>query len=609
MENLLEFRRIHLCDSQNQVIVDDLSFEVRPGEVHAIICTRGFVLDKLLDMFSGQRPCAVSGTVLFDGACMDAAKYFSGDKGMAYILQDNTLYSDFSAIDNIYFNERFSFHYDREKKRQECQEVLDSVGLKLNLDCPVAGLSPEERKMLEFLRFFLSGKRLAVVSESVVRFSADYLFKLNRLIDIYKKRGKSIIFLTSSVDDVMRIADRVSVLERERITRTYTVEEIYNSPQQFFNLLTGWMHIDNIQGDTYLETFDAIVQMRNISYSSYELGSVLQTLAANIKKIVKAAYCSIYLHNHSDILVISEESAEERVSLRPEFIRSFISSNSGIMRFYRNDGNFQDLFSQGTDCAVLVCIPVIIESRNMGMLLLGYTQDREISRNDELFMMSFSKEISLAIETTHLLGRSTLLQESHHRIKNNLQTIINLLYMQEIASLKKDGEITEYVDALVTRIKSIAIVHDLISKEKTSSYITMKDIIEKIMKTYDHQKIRFEVSVENINLPYNISTSIALLINEIISNCTKHAFTDKKTDKTITVQCKQEDRHIHLKIADNGKGLPENFDYTQAESVGMSIIRSTLCELRGTIRFSGKNGTEISIAVPEERFSIVGGIG
>ena len=608
MENLLEFKHIHLYDSQNRVILKDLSFEVRPGEVHAIICAGGVVLDKLLDMFCGQRQYAVSGTVVCEGVSMDAAKYFSGDKGISYILQDNTLYSAFSAIDNIYFNERFSFHYSREKKSRECRSVLDAVGLRLDLDCVAAGLPPEERRIVEFLRFFLSGKRLAIVHESVMRFSADYLFKLNRLIGMYKSKGKSIIFLTSSVDDVMRIADRVSVLERERITRTYKVEEIYNSPQQLFDLLTGWMHIDNIPQDNYLETFDAIVQIRNISYSSYELGSVLQTLAANIKKIVKAAYCNIYLHNHSDILVISEEGGEERILLRPEFIRNFISSNSGLMRFYKNDGNFQNLFGRDTDCVVLVCIPVIIESHNMGMLMLGYTQPREISRNDELFMMSFSKEISLAIETSHLLGRSTLLQESHHRIKNNLQTIINLLYMQEIAALKKDGEITEYVDALVTRIKSIAIVHDLISREKTGSYITMKDIIGKILKIYDHQNIRFKVSVENISLPYNISTSIALLINEIISNCTKHAFTGRKSGKAITVQCKKAGPYIHLRIADNGKGLPPDFDYTQAESVGMSIIRSTLCELRGTIHFSEKNGTEVSIAVPEERFSVVGRI-
>lgn len=92
---------------------------------------------------------------------------------------------------------------------------------------------------LEFLRFFLSGKELAVVYESVMRFSADYLFKLNRLIDLYKRKGKSIVFLTSSVDDAMRIADRVSVLERERITKTYKVEKIYNSPQQFFDRLTA----------------------------------------------------------------------------------------------------------------------------------------------------------------------------------------------------------------------------------------------------------------------------------------------------------------------------------------------------------------------------------
>lgn len=605
MENLLEFKNICLRDSQNREILNDLSLEIRPGEVHAIICTREFVLDRLLDMFCGRQPYPVSGTVVYGQERMEAAKYFSGDKTMAYILQENMLYNDFSALDNIFFDERFSFHYDRKKRRRECRELLDRVGLKLDLERIVAELSSEERKILEFLRFFLNGKRLAVVYESVIRFSADYLFKLNRLINIYKAKGKSIIFLTSSVDDVMRIADRVSVLERERITQTYSIEEIYSSPQQLFNLLTGWMNIDNIQGDNYLETFDAIVQIRNISYSTYELGNVLQTLATNIEKIMKASYCNIYLYNSSDILVISEQSGEERISLRPEFIRNFIRSNSGIMHFYKNSENFQQMFRRDIDCTVLVCIPVVIESHNTGMLALGYTQDREISRNDELFMLSLAKEISLAIETSHLLGRSTLLQESHHRIKNNLQTIINLLYMQESAALKRDGEISEYVDSLVTRIKSIAIVHDLISREKASSYIMMKDMIEKILKTYEHQKIQFSVFADNINLPYSIATSIALLVNEIVSNCTKHAFTERRADKRITVRCEKREQYIYLQIADNGKGLPEDFDYGRTESVGMSIIRATLCELRGTIQFKRNHGTEVQITIPEERFSVV----
>ena len=608
MENLLDFRHIYLQDNRNKEVLNDLSFEVRVGEVHAIICTQEFILDKFLNMFCGRRPYPASGTVTYKGICLDAGKYFSGSKDMTYILRDNMLYSDFSVLDNIFFYEKFSFGYDREKKRAECQKVLDSIGLKFDLDRIVADLSVEEQKMLEFLRFFLGNDRIAVVYESVIRFSTDYLFKLNRLINIYKTKGKSIIFLTSSVDDAMRIADRISILEHQKITKTYTVEEIYNSPQQLFDLLTGWTHIDNIQEENYLETFDAIVQIRNISFSSYELGNVLQTLAANIKKIMRAPFCNIYLYNNADIFVISEEPSEEQVILRPEFIRNFIRSNSGIMHLCKKDEGFRHLFDRKMDCSVLVSIPIIIESHNFGMLMLGYHDVRDISRNDEILMMSLSKEVSLAIETSRLLGRSTLLQESHHRIKNNLQTIINLLYMQEAASSQTYGEISKYVDALVTRIKSIAIVHDLISKEKVGSYIVMGDIIEKILKIYDHQNINFSVSADNINLPYNIATSIALLINEIISNCTKHAFDESMYNREISVNCKKSGQHIYLQISDNGRGLPANFDYTKMESVGMTIIRATLCELKGTVHFDGTAGTTVSIMVPEEKFSVVNGI-
>ena len=136
----------------------------------------------------------------------------------------------------------------------------------------------------------------------------------------------------------------------------------------------------------------------------------------------------------------------------------------------------------------------------------------------------------------------------------------------------------------------------------------MGDIIEKILKIYDHQNINFSVSADNINLPYNIATSIALLINEIISNCTKHAFDESMYNREISVNCKKSGQHIYLQISDNGRGLPANFDYTKMESVGMTIIRATLCELKGTVHFDGTAGTTVSIMVPEEKFSVVNGI-
>lgn len=607
-EDLFRIDCLKSYNERNHRGFQNLSFDLKKGEVHAIVSTQVFALDMLLDTLCGKAPYPFAGTVFCGGKQSDASTFFIDNSKFAFILQGNLLYNDFSVLDNIYFNSRFSFHYNAEEKRRECQKVLDAVELDIDLNKIVVDLSLEERKMVEFLQFFLNRQSIAVVYESVMRFSTEYMFKLLRLIDLYKKRGKSIIFLTSSVDDAMRISDRISILDQERINKTYTISEIYNSPQKMFDLLTGWTHINNVQKDNSMEAFESIIQIRNISFSSYELGSVLQTLAMDIKQITRSEHCNIYLNYDRDIIIISSDNDDHRISVKSNFIRNFVCGSSSISVFHSGDKDYFRLFDSPAQCKTLACIPIIIESKNMGMLLLGYRHTYDVKKKDEVVFMTLSREISLAIETSRLLGRSTLLQESHHRIKNNLQTIINLLYMQE-AVAKKNGEadISQYVDAVVNRIKSISIVHDLITQEKTNSYIRLCDVVMKILKIYDHQNVEFIITVDDINLSYNIATSISLLINEIISNCIKHAFR-KDQKKMIRVCCKDTDDNVFITIADNGRGFPDNLDFDDTENIGMTIIRSTVRELLGEIKFITDHGAKIQMSIPKEKFSIISGI-
>jgi len=216
-----------------------------------------------------------------------------------------------------------------------------------------------------------------------------------------------------------------------------------------------------------------------------------------------------------------------------------------------------------------------------------------------------NKEISMAVETSRLLGRSILLQESHHRIKNNLQTIINLLYMQDIAAKhSSNGSKSIDVNTIVNRIKSIASVHDLITQGANNAYLTIKSIIKCVIEIYSSQAIMFFLNIDDIKLDYTHATSIALLINELISNCTKHAFT-KEQKKEITITCEKHEGTIDLSVTDNGKGLPGNFDIDKTMSVGMSIIRSIVAQLRGEISFANKKGAIVKISMSSEALSCI----
>ena len=601
---IFKLKNINLKDN-GKTLFSGLNFSVDAGEVHAVVSTQVFLLDKFLNILCG-RPPYPTGTVEYMDREYSAHTAFC-KKGikLTYVTQESMLYDDFSVMDNIFFSKRFSFGFNAAKNRALLTDLIESFGMEMDVDQKIYNLSYEERKIVELLAFCMNDERLAVFYETVLRLSIDSIFKLMRFIDVYKSKGKSVIFITSSVDDALKISDRVSILGQSGISNTFSSKEIRKNPQKIFYLLSGWTHINDVKADNYLETFESLIKIRDFSFSTYELSSVLQALSQNIKHFMQARICNIYINYDGDIIKISSDSAEKSFDLERNFINNFKKYNGEQLFINCSDAEYSDAFESRNTAKTMVCTPIVLESESAGVLQICYDKTYRPTRKEAMVLSSLNKEISIAIETSRLLGRSTLLQESHHRIKNNLQTIINLLYMQE-AVLKNSTEVdfSKVIDAIVTRIKSIALVHDLITNQNSSGTVMFGDVIKKILKIYDFENIKFHVDAEGISLPYANATSLALLLNELISNCTKHAF-ENVQKKEINISCNTAGDSICLTVSDNGRGLPEGFSIDTAKSVGMSIIKSMVSEFKGSIEFKSAKGTSVKIIIPKESFSII----
>ena len=528
-----------------------------------------------------------------------------------YILQENLLYSEFTALDNIYFNKKFSFQHISRNELAACMDLLEALDMKINVLQKVSSLSVEQCKIIEFVRFFLNKHPIAVLYETVIRLSLDSTYKIIKLTEKYKQVGKSMIFITSSVDDALKIADRISVLDNGRINRTFSASEIKKNPREIFYLLSGWTNIKNIQDDNQLEVFETLVQIRGISSSSYELNNTLQVMANSIRKFMCADSCRISLNFENNVINITSRKKEGYVPrVKQECINKFSQyANESAFAISMLDENFSTFFEEQGNTKTLICVPVFLDSNIVGNLQIAYEELYKVKKREIILLSTFGKEISIAIETSKLLGRSTLLQESHHRIKNNLQVIINLLYMQEamIESYDKNS-FRLSIETIVNRIKSIATVHDMLTNDRSiNSFISIKNVIEEIAKIYDLQSINFTLQVENVTLPYNKAASIALLINELINNCVKHAFPGVQA-KTICITCIDSDEKlIKLSVADNGIGLPAGFDFNSTQGVGMSIIRSVVNEFKGSIKFVSEKGTRVEIELPKKNFFMLDG--
>lgn len=208
------------------------------------------------------------------------------------------------------------------------------------------------------------------------------------------------------------------------------------------------------------------------------------------------------------------------------------------------------------------------------------------------------KKAQAQIEAS-LKEKEILLKEIHHRVKNNMQVISSLLNLQ-IRKITDPGYVNIF-KASQDRIRSMALVHDMLYRSKDlnqidfSSYI--KNLVNYLFQSYQvtEEDIKLHYQVENI--PLNITTAIScgLIINELVSNVLKHAFSpEEKGDIYLTFK-RQKDHKLLLRVKDTGSGLPQGFDIEKTTSLGMKIVSMLAGQIQGKLEFESNGGTEFRI--------------
>jgi ribose transport system ATP-binding protein len=278
-----------------------------------------------------------------------------------------------------------------------------------------------------------------------------------------------------------------------------------------------------------------------------------------------------------------------------------------VYYFSKRDGGFKKFFKINKDIGSFICVPLYIRSRLSGIIHIYYKEVYIYSEEEIKYLETIAHQAALAIHDTRLVGSSVLLQESHHRIKNNLQSIISLMSLYKM-SIKKDSRknVIEMLDDLMSKIKSIAAVHDLLSKDKLGrSIINLKEMIIKIVKfmSTTREEIKFNFELDDIFVSYSKASAIALVVNELVTNSLKYAFVGKENGE-ITIISKFHNETIKLVISDNGVGFPQNFDIQKNQDLGLSIVYSIVTkQLNGEIYVESANGAKVRIRIPVKQIS------
>jgi len=205
--------------------------------------------------------------------------------------------------------------------------------------------------------------------------------------------------------------------------------------------------------------------------------------------------------------------------------------------------------------------------------------------------------------------KNILIGEIHHRVKNNLQIIISLLNLQK--RYFNDERIRDVFRTTVNRIRSIGMIHEKLYKAQDLSNTDIAEYINDLSHYLFHSftdkanSIMLRVDVEKIYLDLNRSILCGLIINELVSNSMKHAFNgamkrkaEKNNEIMIKLEAKEED--LVLIVKDNGRGIPQNIDIANVESLGMKIITTLVKQLKGKLEIKSDRGMEVRITFAKE---------
>jgi PAS domain S-box-containing protein len=201
--------------------------------------------------------------------------------------------------------------------------------------------------------------------------------------------------------------------------------------------------------------------------------------------------------------------------------------------------------------------------------------------------------------TASLKEKEVLLQEIHHRVKNNLGIVSSLLQMQ--LRRIQDNEAANILRDSQNRIASIALVHEKLYRSQDLAKINfaqyISDLTAHLFASYNMRPHQIQLTIQVDEVCLNVETAIpcGLIINELISNALKYAFPNDRRGE-IQVRLYQEGETMTtLLVRDNGRGLPPDFELKTARTLGMTLVQGLVQQLRGTIAINRQQGTEFKV--------------
>lgn len=242
-----------------------------------------------------------------------------------------------------------------------------------------------------------------------------------------------------------------------------------------------------------------------------------------------------------------------------------------------------------------------------GVLEVDSADSGQFDLADADFLAGFAGLLGIAIERQQadaelqkaLEHQAMLTREMSHRVKNSLASVVGLLRVQSRSA--QSEEVQNALKDAASRITTIAQVHDHLWRSTRIGFVDIADFVagELCRKLQETLAFKIDCNFDHLMIPADKAIPLGLLINELVTNAGKHAYSDKSGE--IQVAGEGRGAELHVVVADQGVGLPANFDMDQPRaSLGFKVIKSLLAQLNGRIAVSSNEpkGTTIQLDIP-----------
>lgn len=199
--------------------------------------------------------------------------------------------------------------------------------------------------------------------------------------------------------------------------------------------------------------------------------------------------------------------------------------------------------------------------------------------------------------------KENLLREIHHRVKNNFAILVSLINMQK--SQSQNEEFKQSLTNLQLRIRTMALVHEMLYRSEDFERISFPDYVRSVASvisaTYGRMNVHLNYQLEPIIINIETAIPLGLILNELLSNAYRHAFTgNSEGEISIVLQKHSSGNSYALSISDSGAGLPEGFTMEGSKTMGLQVVDILVKQIEASLQIEQKNGTSFTIIFPLE---------